>query len=72
MVGEMSVLDGGTRSATARAAKPTEILVPTAADFEAICGEHPRVGIDVVRAIATAISQLLRQTPGALVDHMQG
>lgn len=72
MVGEMSILDGGARSATAVAAEPTDLLVLTRQDFHQLGRDHPALGLELTLAIATAIAQLLRQTTGTLVDHLQG
>ena len=70
VVGEMSLLDRSARSATAKAALATEILVLTRPQFETLCLAAPATGLAVTTAIATSIAQLLRQTTGALVEHL--
>ncbi|MGE3618230.1 MAG: Crp/Fnr family transcriptional regulator [Gemmatimonadales bacterium] len=71
LVGEMSLLDGAARSATAVAGEPTELLVLAKSDFLQLGREHPSMALDLTLAIATTIAQLLRQTTGALVDHLE-
>lgn len=72
MVGEMSLLDGASRSATAIAAETTELLVLAKRDFHQLANDHPSMALALTLAIATAIAQLLRQTTGALVEHLEG
>lgn len=71
MVGEMSLLDGAARSATAIAAEPTALLVLSRRDFNQLATDHPSMALALTLAIATAIAQLLRQTTGALVEHLE-
>ncbi len=71
LVGEMSLLDGAARSATAIAAEPTELLVLTKHEFHRLGADHPTLAFEVTLAIATVIAQLLRQTTGALVEHLE-
>ena len=70
MVGEMSLLDGAARSATAVAAVETVLLVLGKREFQSLGEEHPALGLDLTLAIALTIAQLLRQTTGALVEHL--
>jgi hypothetical protein len=70
LVGEMSLLDGTARSASAIAAEPTDLLILTKRDFHELGREHPTMGFELTLAIATAIAQLLRATTGALVEHL--
>lgn len=71
LVGEMSLIDGAPRSATAVSVAPTEILVLSRDDFDTMCAERPDVALKVAMMVAEAVSQLLRQTTGALVDHLE-
>ncbi|MDX2060905.1 MAG: cyclic nucleotide-binding domain-containing protein [Gemmatimonadales bacterium] len=71
LVGEMSLLDGAARSATAIAAEPTDLLVLTKHEFHRLGANHPTLAFEVTLAIATVIAQLLRQTTGALVEHLE-
>ena len=71
LVGEMSLLDGMARSATAVAVQPTDLLIMTKKEFQRLGDEHPKMALDLTLAMATAIAQLLRQTTGALVEHLE-
>ena len=68
MVGEMSLIDGAARSATAIAAVSTELLVLSRDDFQRLGQQSPTLALSLMVTIATAIAQLLRQTTGTLVD----
>lgn len=72
MVGEMSLLDGGARSASAVAAEEATLLVLTKAAYDQLAAEKPTMALDLTLAIASAIAQLLRQTTGTLVEHLPG
>lgn len=69
-IGEMSIIDGEPRSASAVTATEATLLVMTAAGFERLVDEWPRVGIILVLKISKLMSQHLRQTSGRLIDHM--
>lgn len=70
MVGEMSLIDGAARSASAIAVVPTEILVMAKEDFERMCAAKPDLALKYTLMIAEAIAQLLRQTTGRMVDFL--
>lgn len=70
MVGEMSLIDGAARSASAIAAEPTEILVMSKEDFDRMCAAKPDLALKYALMIAEAIAQLLRQTTGRMVDFL--
>lgn len=70
IVGEMSLLDGNARSATAVAAEPTTLMILSKQAFDQLASEHPSIALQLTMTIATAIAQLLRQTTGALVEHL--
>lgn len=70
MVGEMSLIDGAARSASAIAVGTTDILVLTADDFERMSVDKPEFALKFAMMIAESIAQLLRQTTGSLVDHL--
>ncbi len=70
MVGEMSLIDGAARSATATSAEPTTILVLSREDFDLMSEERPDLALKFAMMVAEAIAQLLRQTTGMLVDHL--
>jgi CRP-like cAMP-binding protein len=68
-IGEMSLIDGEPRSASATAADAT-LLVMTASQFESLLKEWPRIGTALVLKIAKLMSLYLRQTSGRLIDHL--
>ena len=67
-VGEMSLVDGSSRSAGARAAEFSTLLILPKANFDKICGESPKLGLMIMRKIANLMSQRLRWTSGRLVE----
>ena len=71
IVGEMSLLDGASRSATGVAAEPTVVLVLGEKEFHDLGVDQPALALDLTLAIALTIAQLLRQTTGALVEHLE-
>jgi len=60
ILGEMSLLDFGFRSATARAAEPTVVQVIREADFSVLCERDHHIGYVVMRNLAADISFKLR------------
>ena len=68
--GEMAVLDGERRSATCLAAEDSILLALSKDALDAMLDEHPRIGADVIRAIAVSLSRRLRMAVGQLVDHL--
>ncbi len=71
MLGQMSLLDGASRSASATAAEPTTLLILARREFQGLGEDNPTLGLAVTTAIAATIAQLLRQTTGALVEHLE-
>jgi CRP-like cAMP-binding protein len=62
IIGEMSLVDKGPRSATVRAlSSPTIIQRATRQDFEQLCEKNTRIGYIVMRNIAADLSFKLRQ-----------
>jgi len=59
--GEMAILDGAPRSATARVAENARLLCIRKSDFEALCDEHPRLGMKLMRNIIRVFSQRIRE-----------
>lgn len=68
--GEMAVLDGEHRSATCVAAEDSILLTLSREALDKMLEEHPRIGADVIRAIAVSLSRRLRMAVGQLVDHL--
>jgi CRP-like cAMP-binding protein len=67
-IGEMSLVDNSTRSATVRATEDTEMLYLTRENFEKILGLYPQTGIRVLKNIAAHLSLRLRDASGKLAD----
>lgn len=61
LIGEMSLIDRGVRSATVRAMQtPTNILVIENNDFDKLCEENNRIGYVVMKNMAADLSFKLR------------
>ena len=61
VIGEMALIDRGTRSATVRAnTNPTVIEVISKDDFERLCEENAHIGYLVMRNLAADLSFKLR------------
>lgn len=65
--GEMALIDGESRSATARAVEPSRILVLTEERLDDLAMQHPRLGMGIVRHLARTLSGRLRLTSGRLI-----
>ena len=68
--GEMSVIDGQPRSASAVAAETSLLLVLAKNDFLALIEKEPHLAVKFIMKLAIVLSQRLRQTSGALVDFL--
>lgn len=69
-LGEMALLDGQPRSATAVAASDVVLLVLTRPALERLVDRAPRLGAKLLWKLARLLSQRLRQTSGALAEHL--
>lgn len=69
-IGEMTLIDGEPRSASAVTATDVTLMVMTVDHFNRLVNEWPGVAIIVVLKIAKLMSQYLRQTSGRLIDHL--
>ena len=69
-IGEMSIIDGEPRSASAVTADSASLMVMTAEKFNRLVDDRPRVAVVLVLKIAKLMSQYLRQTSGRLIDHV--
>jgi len=69
-IGEMSVIDEFLRSATVRALTPSSLITLTRNGFNRILGEHPLIGIQILKGIARLLSLNLRKTSSRLADYM--
>lgn len=61
-LGEMSLLDGKTRSATVKASSKLSLIVLKREEFNLLLEEHPGTGSRVVIGIAVLLSRSLRET----------
>ena len=61
IMGEMSLLDMGYRSATARAATPTTVQIVKRPEFIDLCDRDHYIGYQVMRNLAADLSFKLRQ-----------
>lgn len=68
--GEMAVLDGEFRSATCQATEDSILLTLSKEALDQLLEEHPRIGAQIIRAIAVSLSRRLRMAVGQLVDHI--
>lgn len=59
--GEMAILDGSSRSATARVETDTLLLSVSKTDFEKLCSSHPGVALKIMRNIIRVFSQRIRE-----------
>lgn len=69
-LGEMSLIDGEPRSATAMAHVPVELLVLTKEGYEQLADEYPRLWGKLVVTIAGVLSRRLRRTSGVLAEYL--
>jgi len=70
--GEMSLIDGEPRSASAVASTESKVLILTQDDFRTLTAEHPRLGEILLTKLAELMSHRLRQTSGLLVEYLEG
>lgn len=66
--GEMSLIDGQVRSATAIAHEDSDLVVMDQILLERLTQQHPRVALRLVQRIAYFLSQNLRKTSGELAE----
>jgi CRP/FNR family cyclic AMP-dependent transcriptional regulator len=62
LVGELSVIDGRPRSATAIALEPVDALVVNAPAFAEFVENHPRIAVRLLRALAAQIRDADRRS----------
>jgi len=70
-LGEMAIVDGEPRSATAIFAGATTLTILTKTNFLRIVSEKPALATKILLKIARLLSQRLRQTSGLLVDYLE-
>lgn len=69
--GEMSLIDGAPRSASAVAAEDTKLLVLTGENLRHLAQRHPYLGVALLMKLAKLMSHRLRQTSGMLVEFLE-
>ncbi|MEX0324124.1 MAG: Crp/Fnr family transcriptional regulator [Puniceicoccaceae bacterium] len=69
-IGDMIIIDGEPRSASARTRGPAMLMVMTGKRFEQLVEQNPRVAMILLFRIARLLSQHLRKTSGRLLDHL--
>lgn len=70
-IGEMTMVDGEPRSATAVVAETSMLAVLTQEKFMQIMREKPALAAKMLLRIAQLLSQRLRLTSGMLVDYLE-
>lgn len=70
-LGEMTIVDGEPRSATAVVVAPSLLAVLTRGNFLQIMRDKPALSAKLLLKIAQLISQRLRLTSGILVDYLE-
>ncbi|MCF7763431.1 MAG: cyclic nucleotide-binding domain-containing protein [Verrucomicrobia bacterium] len=68
LLGEMALIDGEPRSASAAFEKSARILVLSRESFESIISQYEKAGIALLWRLCRNISHRLRQTTGMLLD----
>jgi len=69
LLGEVSAIDGGSRSATVVALEPVEVDVTSLADFREFLDEHPRVAGELLQLVVARLRDTsLRQVEFGTVD----
>lgn len=69
--GEMSLIDGEPRSATATAKIDSKVLILTQDDFRSMSEIDPRLGGILLTKLAELMSHRLRQTSGQLIEYLE-
>lgn len=61
-VGDMSILDKLSRSASVRASERTGVILLLRPDFDRILIDHPHIGVKMLKGLANRLSLNLRET----------
>ena len=69
-VGEMSIIDKKSRSATVRAKTEVILLTLTSDDFEKILKDYSEISMKILKGLSLLMSKKLRQTSSRLVSYM--
>ncbi len=69
-VGEMSIIDGLPRSASARAIEETVVLVLTKENFDLLLKDNPKLGVVLLKKLAQLVSHRLRVSDWMLAEYI--
>ena len=69
-LGEMSVIDKTTRSASARAKTDATLIILSGKSFNVLLDRHPRIGIKLLKGMTRIMSLNMRRTSSLLADYM--
>lgn len=69
-VGEMSLVDDFTRTATVYVIEPSELLILTKSKLDSIVKSNPLLGMKIYKGLAKNLSERLRSTTGRFSDVM--
>ena len=70
ILGEMALIDGERRSATAKFPRGGKVLLLTKANFDKILSQYPPLGVQLLLRICRLLSQRLRRTTGLLAEKL--
>ncbi len=70
-IGEMSLIDKSTRSATVVATQPTTMVTLTDKGFDILTNISPALSVKIIQKIARLLSLNMRRTSSRLADLMQ-
>jgi CRP/FNR family transcriptional regulator, cyclic AMP receptor protein len=71
LVGEMALVDGEPRSATAKFTNSGQVLILTKDNFQTLLREQPRAAANFLFRISRLLSQRLRRTTGLLSNYLK-
>lgn len=70
-LGEMSLIDHETRSASAIAAEPSTVFILSRQSFDTLVDQSPRCGVTLIRKIATILCATIRRTSNLFADSIE-
>jgi len=70
-LGEMSLIDHETRSASAIAAEPSTVFILSRQSFDSLVDQSPRCGVTLIRKIATILCATIRRTSNLFADSIE-
>jgi CRP/FNR family transcriptional regulator, cyclic AMP receptor protein len=69
-IGEMSLIDHSTRSATITANEDTQLAILTQRAFDLMVDSEPALGVNILKGVAHTLSDNLRSTTDKLADEV--